>query len=129
MKAFLEYFTVAVIAVLMAFAGYWLMGINGGNHRMVIDMNDPCWTIWSSIVSIATWMILYRKYREFRWWVLPLAGLLSPFLGACLFIIPYVLWPFVVIFQFAEIVFPVGAVCGLFISGATLPFRPKHVWL
>lgn len=127
MKAVTEHLIVAVIAVVMAFAGYWLMGVYSQRDASFIEWGDTGWTVWSSAVSIATWLYLYRMCRELHWLVLPVMGLVSPIIGAALFVIPYLWAPFVVLWAFAPVVFPTGVVCGLMVSMATLPFRPKAV--
>lgn len=127
MKAVTEHLIVAVIAVLMAFAGYGLMGAHSQSGASFIPWGDIGWTVWSSAVSVATWFYLYRMCRKLHWLVLPVMGLFSPIIGATLFEIPYLWAPFVVIWEFAAVVFPTGLVCGLLVSMATLPFRPKAV--
>lgn len=127
MKAIIEHLIVAVIAVVMAFVGYLLMGEYGSSKQNFIELHDIGWTVWSSAVSVATWFYLYRMCRNLHWLVLPAMGLLSPIIGAFLFVIPYLWVPFVIIYKYAVVVFPTGLVCGLIVSIATLPFRPKAV--
>ena len=45
MKAIIEHVVVGVIAVLMAFVGYWLVGWYSGRHQSFIDWSDPGWTV------------------------------------------------------------------------------------
>jgi len=130
MKAITEHLIVAVIAVLMAYGGYWLIGW----HERQIYSGQQQWEwmeegalIYPSIISVMTWMILYRVCRRLHWLVLPVIGLISPLIGAVLFFIPWMFWPFYIIFKHAVVVFPTGIVCGFFISVVTLPFRPKAV--
>jgi hypothetical protein len=129
MKAIIEHLIVAVIAVGMAFVGYWLIGWyrDGSINHPLVEWNDPGWVIWSSTVSITTWFILYRICRLLHWLVLPIMGALSPLIGGTLFFIPYTFAPWIIIFGCAPVVFPVGIATGLFISIATLPFRPREV--
>jgi hypothetical protein len=127
MKAIIEYMIVAMIAVLMAFSGHWLIGWYSGNHQSSIEWTDPGWTVLSSAVSIVTWMILYRMCRRLHWLFLPVMGIFSPIIGAVLFFIPYTIGPFWVIWEYAVVVFPVGIATGFLVSLTTLPFRPKAV--
>lgn len=127
MKAVIEHLIVAVTAVVMAFVGYGLISAYDGGNPKFIEVRDIGWTIWSSVVSVATWFYLYRMCRNLHWLVLPAMGLLSPIIGAALFVIPYLWAPFVVIYAHAAVVFPTGLVCGLIVSITTLPFRPKAV--
>lgn len=127
MKAIIEHFVVSVIAVGMAFVGYWLMGEYSSGKQYFIELYDIGWTIWLSAVSVATWLYLYRMCRNLHWLVLPAMGLLSPIIGATLFVIPYLWAPFMVVWAYAAVVFPTGLACGFVVSIATLPFRPKAV--
>jgi hypothetical protein len=129
MKAIIEHLIVAVIAVAMAFFGYWLMGKCHGGSQKFIELNDVGWTIWSSAVSVVTWVYLYRMCRLLHWLVLPVMGLLSPIIGALLFVIPYMWAPFIVVWEYAPVIFPTGITCGFLVSLATLPFRPRQVLL
>lgn len=127
MKALVEHLVVAALAVLMAFIGYWLMGKYGDSGRQFIELRDVGWTVWTSVVSIITWLYLYRMCRTLHWLVLPVMGAISPLIGALLFVIPYLWVPFVVIYYYAAVVFPVGVITGLIVSICTLPFRPRAV--
>jgi len=127
MKAIIEHLIVAVIAVVMAFFGYWLMSEYHGGKQKFIELDDIGWNVWSSSVSVITWLWLYRICRLLHWLVLPVMGVFSPIIGALLFFIPYLLVPFMVIWSYAMVVFPVGIACGFMISCATLPFRPRAV--
>ena len=127
MKAIIEHLVVAVIAVAMSFVGYWLMGQYHGGQQKFIEFHDVGWTVWSSTVSVITWLWLYRMCRHLHWLVLPILGALSPLIGAVLFTIPYMWAPFVVIWNYAAVVFPTGIVTGFLVSVVTLPFRPKGV--
>ena len=131
MKTMFEYLIVAVIAVAMAFVGYWLMGMHvvEGMPQNFIDFSNIGWTIWSSVVSIVTWQWLYRMCRNLHWLVLPVMGVFSPIIGAVLFFIPYIWMPFIVLLAHAVVIFPTGIACGFLISLSTLPFRPKQVML
>jgi hypothetical protein len=71
MKAIIEHLIVAVIAVVMAFVGYLLMGEYGSGKQNFIELHDIGWTVWSSAVSVATWFYLYRMCRNLHWLVLP----------------------------------------------------------
>jgi hypothetical protein len=55
-------------------------------------------------------------------------GFISPIVGAVLFVIPYLWMPFIVIWTYAAVVFPIGIACGFLVTIATLPFRPREVW-
>ncbi len=127
MKVLIEHLIVAMIAVGMVFVGYWLMGQHHGGAQKFIELHDLGWTAWSSIVSVATWLWLYRMCRMLHWLVLPAMGLFSPIIGAVFFFIPYLLAPFVVIWEYAVVIFPTGIACGFLVSLATLPFRPRKV--
>ena len=131
MKTIFEYLLVSVIAILMAWLGYWLMGkydqrtLHWGNFEW--EWRSIFWWIWSSAVSVMTWVYLYRIGRDLHWLVLPALGICSPIIGALLFVIPYFLFPFIILWGYAPVIFPVGLVTGLIISVTTLPFRPKGV--
>lgn len=127
MKTIFEYLLVSVIAILMAFVGYWLMGKYHGGRQHFIEFHDVGWTVWTSAVSVMTWVYLYRKGRNLHWLVLPILGIRSPIIGALLFVIPYAFFPFMTLWEYAPVIFPVGLITGLIISVATLPFRPKGV--
>jgi len=129
MKPFFEHLVVALIAVGMAFLGYWLMGRHEvqGHRQNFIELQDIGWTVWTASVSVVTWMWLYRMCRRLHWLVLPVMGVFSPIIGAVLFVIPYLWMPFIVLWNHAAVIFPVGIMCGFLISAATLPFRPKAV--
>lgn len=127
MKTLIEHLTVALIAVFMAFVGYWLIGRYNGSNSAFVETRDLGWSVWSSIVSITTWFILYRVCRRLHWLVLPMVGLFSPILGALLFFIPYTFAPFLVIWEYAVVFFPVGVATGFLVTTATLPFRPRAV--
>lgn len=128
MKAIIEHLIVAVIAVGMAILGYWLMGNYNGGQQKFIELHDVRWTVWSSVISVATWFYLYRMCRNLHWLVLPAMGFISPIVGAVLFVIPYLWMPFIVIWTYAPVVFPTGIACGFLVTIATLPFRPREVW-
>lgn len=127
MKAITEHLIVAVIAVGMAFVGYWLMGQFHGGRQHFIELHDIGWTVWSSIVPVATWLWLYRMCRNLHWLVLSVMGVFSPIIGAILMIIPYLWAPFIVLWNYAAVIFPTGIACGFLLSIATLPFRPRQV--
>ena len=127
MKAIIEHLIVAMIAVGMAFVGYWLMGWHDGGSQTFIELPNIGWTVWSSLVSVLTWLWLYRMCRMLHWFVLPLMGLLSPIIGAVLFFVPYLWAPFIVLINYAVVIFPTGFICGFLVSICTLPFRPKVV--
>lgn len=127
MKALVEHLIVAAVAVLMAFVGYWLMGKHGNSGQQFIELHDVRWTVWTSVVSVITWLYLYRMCRQLHWLVLLVMGVISPLIGALLFMIPYSWIPFVVIYYYAAVVFPVGVITGLIVSICTLPFRPRAV--
>jgi hypothetical protein len=127
MKAIIEHLIVAMIAIVMALVGYWLMGRYDGGQQKFIELHDVGWTVSSSIVSVATWLWLYRMCRSLHWLVLPVMGLFSPIIGAVLSVIPYLWAPFIVIWDYAAVMFPTGITCGFFVSLATLPFRPGSV--
>lgn len=119
MKAIIEHLVVAVIAVGMAFFGYWLMGQCSGGPGIKLN---GVGNIWLSAVSAVTWLILYCAGRRSRWTTMLVMGLLSPVLGAILFfpLTPFVL---VVIGKSAMVVFPVGVFTGLLISAVTSLFH------
>lgn len=94
MKAITEHLIVAVIAIFMAFVGYWLMGKYSADNQKFIELHDVRWTVWSSVISVVTWMYLYRMCRRLHWLVLPVMGVFSPLIGALLFFIPYSIGPF-----------------------------------
>jgi hypothetical protein len=130
MKAITEHFVVAVIAVVMAFIGYWLIGwherqLYSGQQQF--DWMEDGALAYPSVISVVVWMILYRVCRRLHWLVLPVIGVFSPLIGAVLFFIPWTLLPFYFVLKHAVVVFPTGIACGFFISVATLPFRPKTV--
>lgn len=127
MKALVEHLIVGVVASVMAFIGYWLMGRYGSSGQHFIELHDVGWTIWTSVVPVITWLYLYRMCRTLHWMVLPVMGIFSPLIGALLFVIPYLWAPFLVIYDYAAIVFPVGVATGLLVSFCTLPFRPMRV--
>jgi len=127
MKAIIEHLIVAVIAVGMSLVGFWLIGWHNGTGDMGILPYEPWWTIQRFSVSILTWIWLYRQGRNLDWFVLPVLGLASPFIGAVLFIYPYFLWPWLVLWDHAIVIFPTGIACGLLISVATLPFRSNEI--
>ncbi len=127
MKPLAEYAVVAVIAVLMAAVGYVAIDWHGGGQWRFLDPKDVGWTLWTSGVSILTWFYLYRVGRRLHWLVLPVLGLVSPLIGCILFFLPYFFAPWLVIWEHAVVVFPTGILCGLLISVATLPFRPRTV--
>lgn len=130
MKTCFEYLIVAVIAVLMALAGYWLMDVYAAAKARglrILELDDVGWTVWICSISIITWVYLYRHCRRLHWLVLPAMGLISPFVGAVLFFIPFLWMPWVVLWQYAVVIFPVGLATGFIISTATLPLRPKGV--
>ena len=129
MKAIIEHFVVAMIAAGMAFVGYWLIGETETDlgKLQFIELYDMGWTVWTSTVSMITWIWLYRMCRTYHWLVLPVMGALSPLIGAVLFIIPYLWAPFLVIWHCAGVVFPTGIATGFLVSVVTLPFRPKGV--
>lgn len=127
MKPLIEHLIVVVIAVAMAAVGHGAIGWHGGGPWRFFDLTDMGWTIWSSAVSILTWIHLYRVGRRLHWLVLPVLGLVSPFIGCLLFFIPYTFAPWLVLWEHAVVVFPTGVLCGLLISVATLPFRPRAV--
>jgi hypothetical protein len=126
MKAIIEHLIVAVIAVGMALFGYWLINVYHGGPQRFIDLYDVGWTVWSSTVSVVTWLILYRNCRMIHWLAMPIMGLLSPFIGSILFF-PMTPFAWVVIGKFAVVVFPVAVLTGLVISIATLHFRPDYL--
>jgi hypothetical protein len=125
MKAIIEHLVVAVIALLMCDVGFWAIGWHNGTGDMGVIPYEPVWTIQRYSVSILTWIYLYRIGREQHWLVLPKLGLISPFIGALLFIYPYFLWPWLTIWDHALVVFPTAIACGVLVSICTLPFRPK----
>ncbi|MEZ5384434.1 MAG: hypothetical protein R3F13_02845 [Prosthecobacter sp.] len=129
MRSFIEHFIVAVIAVGMAFMGYWLMGRYElqGHRQNFIELHDIGWTVWTAVVSVATWLWLYRMCRHLHWLVLPVIGVFSPIIGAALFVIPCLWMPFVVLWDYAVVIFPTGIACGFLVSVATLSFRPHGV--
>lgn len=127
MKLLIECLIVAAIAVGMAFVGYGAIGWHGDRAWCFYDPTEMGWTIWSSSVSILTWMYLYRVGRRLHWLVLPVLGLVSPLIGCLLFFIPYTFAPWIVLWEHAVVVFPTGVLCGLLISVATLPLRPREV--
>jgi hypothetical protein len=127
MKTFVEYLIVAAIAVAMSFFGYWAIGKHSGGTLQLIELHDTGWTLWTSLVSVLVWTFLYRICRHLHWLVLPVMGLLSPIIGALLFVIPFRWFPFMVVVTHAAVVFPTGLVTGLLISSATLALRPKAV--
>lgn len=127
MKAIIEHLIVAMIAMLMCKVGFELIGWHNGTGNMGIIPYEPWWTIQKHSVSILTWIYLYRNGREHDWLVLPVLGLISPFIGALLFVFPYFVWPWIALWDHAVVVFPTGIACGLLISFCTLPFRPKRV--
>jgi len=124
--AAIEHLTVSVIAVVMALVGYGLIGLYEEGPKL-FRLDDAGWTVWSSVVSVLTWLWLYRMCRALHWLVLPVMGLVSPLIGAVLFFVPYGLFPFIVIWDYAVVVFPTGVACGFLISAATLPYRPRAV--
>jgi hypothetical protein len=126
MKAIIEHLLVAVIAVLMAFAGYWLMDWYEGRSPHFMSWHEPGWIVWLSAVSMATWLYLYRISRKLHWLVLPVLGLVSPIIGALLFF-PLTFWALVKLWKCALVIFPIGIVTGFLISILTLPFRPRSV--
>lgn len=130
MKAITEHLIVAVIAVLMAYAGYWLIGW----HERQIYSGQQQWEwmeegalIYPCAVSILVWLYLYRLGRLRHWLVLPVMGIFSPLIGAVLFFIPLTVLPWYFIWKHAVVVFPTGVTCGFLVSIATLPFRPRAV--
>lgn len=124
MTAIIEHLVVAVIAVGMAFFGYWLMGQCSGAQQKLIKFNGVG-TIWLSAVSAVTWLLLYRVGRRSRWTAMLVMGLFSPVLGAILFF-PLTPFSLEVIGEFAMVVFPVGVFTGLLISAATSLFHPGN---
>lgn len=129
-KTCFEYLIVAVIAVLMALAGYWLMDVYGaaqGLREHFLELHDVGLTVWQASISVITWIYLYRHCRSLHWLVLPVAGLISPFVGAALFCIPFLWMPWVVLWQYALVIFPVGLATGFILSTVTLPLRPRGV--
>jgi hypothetical protein len=129
MKVIIEHLIVVAVSVVMALVGYWLMGKHQVGQVNFIDPHDIGWTVWSSTVSAVTWLWLYRMCRTLHWLVLPVMGVFSPIIGAVLFVIPYLWMPFVVIWEYAPVVFPTGIACGFLVSVTTLPFRPRGVLL
>jgi len=130
MKAIIEHLIVAVIAVGMAFVGYWLIGwherqLHSGQQQF--DWMEEGALVYPSIISVIVWMILYRVCRRLHWLVLPVIGVISPLIGAVLFCIPWMLWPFYFVVKHAVVVFPTGIVCGFLLSTRALPFRPSQV--
>lgn len=67
MKALVEHLIVATIAVVMAFVGYWLMSEYCNLGYELFRPHDVKWTAWSCLVSIVTWLILYRVFRGVHW--------------------------------------------------------------
>jgi hypothetical protein len=129
-KTCCEYLIVAVIAVLMALVGYWLMDVYGaaqGRSEYFLKLHDVGWTVWLSLISAITWVYLYSHCRSLHWLVLPVMGLVSPVIGAVLFFLPFLWAPWVVLWQYALVIFPVGLASGFIISTATLPLRPRGV--
>ena len=107
MKTCFEYLIVAVIAVLMALAGYWLMDVYAAAEARglrILELDDVGWTVWSCSISVITWVYLYRHCRRLHWLVLPAMGLISPFVGAVLFFIPFLWMPWVVLWQYTVVV-------------------------
>lgn len=130
MKILAEYLIVAVVAVMMAWVGYGGIDARGGFQSVgdrFLDLQDVGWVVWASLISILTWSYLYHHCRHLHWLVLPVMGLISPVIGALLFFVPFFVWPFVVIWEYAVVVFPVGLMTGLIISVSTLPLRPRQV--
>ncbi|MEN3944033.1 hypothetical protein WJU23_22210 [Prosthecobacter sp. SYSU 5D2] len=131
MKAITEHLIVAVIAIFMAFVGYWLMdkyaSLDFGWGRMEWTKESLGWAVWLSVISVLTWLYLYRVCRRLHWLVMPVMGVFSPIIGALLLVIPYLIFPFLVIWMYVPVVFPVGIVTGFLISAATLPFRPQKI--
>lgn len=130
-KTCFECLIVALIAMLMALAGYWLMDVYASSQGLSVrflELRDVGWTAWSSLVSVVTWVYLYRLCRPQHWLVLPVMGLVSPAIGAVVFVIPFLGVPWAVLWHYALVIFPVGLATGLIISAATLPLRPRHVW-
>ncbi len=78
-------------------------------------------------MPVATWLWLYRMCRNLHWLVLSVMGVFSPIIGAILMIIPYLWAPFIVLWNYAAVIFPTGIACGFLLSIATLPFRPRQV--
>lgn len=126
MKVLIEHLIVVLIAIVMAFVGYWLMGRYAGGRQPFIEWHDIGWTVWSSTVSALTWLILYRICRNIHWLALPVMGLFSPLIGSILFF-PFTPFVWELIGKFALVVFPVAMATGFLISVATLPFRPRWV--
>lgn len=127
MKAITEHLIVAVIAIFMAFVGYWLMGWYDPSAPKFVHLQSVGWTLWSSSVSALTWIILYRICRNIHWLAMPIMGLFSPMIGSILFF-PFTPFVWFVTGKFIPVIFPVAMVTGLLISSATLPFRPRWVW-
>jgi|GEM_PF-2536761 len=130
MKAIIEHLIVAVIAVGMAYVGYWLIGwherqLYSGQQQF--DWMERGALVYPSIISVMVWMILYRICRHLHWLVLPIVGVISPLIGAILFFIPLTILPWFFIWEHAVVVFPTGIACGFIVSLATLPFRPSKV--
>lgn len=130
MKAIIEHLIVAVIAVFMAFVGYWLIGWH--ERQLYSGQQQFNWMedgalIYPSVISVIVWMIIYRTCRRKHWLALPVAGILSPLIGAVLFFIPLTIIPWFFIWEHAVVVFPTGIACGFIVSVATLPFRPRKV--
>lgn len=130
MKAIIEHLIVAVIAVGMAYVGYWLIAwherqLHFGQQQF--DWMERGALLYPSMISVIVWIILYRICRRLHWLVLPILGVVSPLIGAVLFFIPLTIWPWFFIWKHAVVVFPVGILCGFIVSTATLPFRPKAV--
>lgn len=127
LRTIIEYTIVAVIAVGMARLGYGLMGWYDGDRHFIED-RELGWTLGYSAVFVVTWFWLYRMCRRLHWLVLPIMGLFSPIIGVLLFTIPYLFVPYLILCEFAVVIFPVGMACGLVVSLCTLPFRPREVW-
>lgn len=128
MKTFFEYIIVSVIAVAMGLVGLWLMEKYGGDlSPQFLEFKDLGFTVLLSLASILTWVYLYRMCHPLHWLVMPVMGIFSPFIGACLLMVPYFFLPLVVLWEYAAVIFPVGLVTGLVISAATLPLRPRQV--
>jgi hypothetical protein len=142
MKTIFEYLIVSVIAILMAWAEMRLAGKYEGRGSW--EFQGFGWIVGASLLSALTWSLLYHLCRPRHWLLLPVMGLVSPFLSIALlplgcvalmcmqeldlimFAIAYPLLPLLALAHFALVIFPLAIATGFLVSVATLPLRPQQ---
>ena len=120
----IEWLVVACTAALMSRVGYFLLSrLTGGDW---LNSNDRKWVVYSCVVSVLTWSIVWIWIHRFTWnrscmpWLY--AGALSPILG-CLVYFPATLFAFATLFENFHWFILVGVLTGLVMCFAVMASR------